>query len=1126
VDAYPCPGCGTPANLTDGCTTCGRPPDPVAAELIALAGMVVELNEEVEQARRAYHAAMDRRRVLIDRYNLLVSEMHGRWTTTGPVPVTPEREPATPVTAARPESSGRTVQNVLFVLGGLLLGSAAIVFTAVAWANFGVLGRAAILGVVTVLALAVPPLALRRRLTGTAETFAALGLLLVLLDGYAAWTVNLADVAGSLPPARYAAVVFAIAGAVAVGYRWATRLAGPGHAAVALWQPVPLLAWTGTGLGWAGWSAVLGALALADVVVLRSARPAVVRVLAATFGGLAAAGALGGALAGLVGTEPAGALRSGAALVLVAAVPLAAGIRGRTWLRELGGAGLVWAVAVAAARVFALLWPDRWLAPVAAVLVALSVGVRLLPVPVRTGPRIGALSATGFVALVPVLLTIDTAGRTVSRVRLGDLGATAAGVTWWVPVALALSAVAVALLVPRGARAGVLAAGVAVVALALPGAVPLPWWGPSIVDGAVLVPLALRTARARRPIGYGLPVPLLAAHAVGVGLGRPGVAALVFAALLTLAAGVALLAREQPVVRTVAAGTALATPAALGAALASYAALPPLPYAVGGLVASTLAVLALASRHPGYAVPGAVAVPLAGLGVVWGCLATRDGWYLAVPVLCDVLVGAAVLPGPGGRPRYGYLPGLVVGGALAALVPFVYALPAVYALLAAPYRWLGAIWTGAPAGLGLVPPGSAALPASGPVAGFGPVSVCLAVIAVAVVSVAVIPSTVVPAALTAGPGRRHLRVALPWTAVPAALALLSGTAAVGAPWPTVPALTVLVGVATALAVALRPAPWLGLLAVGATGAGLAGALPTRLTTLGALTLAVVTSVVCGLTGRLPGIRIAGWVAAVASGGLLAFASARTLDVSVHLSAYWVLGVAVFTLVLSGWFRSSVGTAEWRVVEAAGYGAAAAALLLTSGAGRHTALVLALWGLALGLRALWPGEPVPARRARVVAGTVAELVAYWILLGLGGVTVVEAYTVPAAAVALFAGWLAARTRPGLHSWTAYGPALVAGFAPSLALVLTVPGEPLRRLTLGLVALAAVVAGSVRRRQAPIVVGGVSLVILAGHEVFLLWDLIPRWIPLATAGLVLVGLAVTYERRRRDVTRLREAIGRMG
>jgi hypothetical protein len=129
------------------------------------------------------------------------------------------------------------------------------------------------------------------------------------------------------------------------------------------------------------------------------------------------------------------------------------------------------------------------------------------------------------------------------------------------------------------------------------------------------------------------------------------------------------------------------------------------------------------------------------------------------------------------------------------------------------------------------------------------------------------------------------------------------------------------------------------------------------------------------------------------------------------------------------------------------------------------------------------------------------------------------------VALLAGWLAARTRPTLHSWTAYGPALVAGYAPSLALVLTVPGEPVRRLVLGLAALAAVLTGSVHRRQAPVVVGGVCLAVLAAHEAILLWDLIPRWIPLAAAGLALVGLAVTYERRRRDMARLRTAVGQM-
>jgi hypothetical protein len=72
---------------------------------------------------------------------------------------------------------------------------------------------------------------------------------------------------------------------------------------------------------------------------------------------------------------------------------------------------------------------------------------------------------------------------------------------------------------------------------------------------------------------------------------------------------------------------------------------------------------------------------------------------------------------------------------------------------------------------------------------------------------------------------------------------------------------------------------------------------------------------------------------------------------------------------------------------------------------------------------------------------------------------------------------------------------------------------------------VLAGAVRRRQAPVVVGGTCLAALAVHEAVLLWDLLPRWIPLAVAGLVLVALAVTYERRRRDLTRLRTAVGSM-
>jgi hypothetical protein len=53
----------------------------------------------------------------------------------------------------------------------------------------------------------------------------------------------------------------------------------------------------------------------------------------------------------------------------------------------------------------------------------------------------------------------------------------------------------------------------------------------------------------------------------------------------------------------------------------------------------------------------------------------------------------------------------------------------------------------------------------------------------------------------------------------------------------------------------------------------------------------------------------------------------------------------------------------------------------------------------------------------------------------------------------------------------------------------------------------------------------LALLAVHEVALVWDLIPRWAPLAAAGLVLVAVATTYERRRRDLARLAGVVGRM-
>jgi hypothetical protein len=213
------------------------------------------------------------------------------------------------------------------------------------------------------------------------------------------------------------------------------------------------------------------------------------------------------------------------------------------------------------------------------------------------------------------------------------------------------------------------------------------------------------------------------------------------------------------------------------------------------------------------------------------------------------------------------------------------------------------------------------------------------------------------------------------------------------------------------------------------------------------------------------------------------------------------------------------------VQAAAHAGAVVALLLTVGSARHAAAICTLWGVALGVRALRPGERTAVRHVLVVAAATAELGGWWLLIAAERVSTLEAYTVPAAAVALLAGRLALRSRPGLSSWVAYGPALAAALLPTTASVLVAEGEPVRRLALGVGALVVVLAGTYARLRAPVMIGGGVLAVVALHELILVWDLLPRWIPLAAAGLLLVGLAMTLERRRRDLARMRAALHRM-
>ncbi|MFD5100643.1 hypothetical protein ACFWJN_17005 [Streptomyces albidochromogenes] len=113
--------------------------------------------------------------------------------------------------AAR-DASPRGAQNVLLTLGGVLLTIAAVAFTLVSWGHLGIGGRSAVLAAVTALALAAPAALLRRGLVSTAESVAALGLALTVLDVYALHRVAAPDTD---------ALAYAAGGSAALAALWA-----------------------------------------------------------------------------------------------------------------------------------------------------------------------------------------------------------------------------------------------------------------------------------------------------------------------------------------------------------------------------------------------------------------------------------------------------------------------------------------------------------------------------------------------------------------------------------------------------------------------------------------------------------------------------------------------------------------------------------------------------------------------------------------------------------------------------------------------------------------------------------------------------------------------------------------
>ncbi|WP_285472198.1 hypothetical protein [Actinoplanes sp. NBRC 101535] len=1009
----------------------------------------------------------------------------------GPVPVMPPPAPA------EPRLSALTVQNVLFAMGGLLLLVAAVVFTAVAWVQVGVAGRALLLAGATAAVLAVPPLAVRKGLRAAAETLAAVGLSMILLDGFAAWAVDLAGVQ-ALDGALYAAGVCVVTAGLAVGYARATGLTGPRAAALAIAQPVlPLIAGS-VGAELTGWVLALTGVTVLDLVVSRRWTTPEVRWVA-HLGGLGAAGLallLGLADVILQDAPPAAAL-AGAASTLVAVVLTAwAVLSGNRVAQGMAGGLLVVTAGISAAW-WTLAFEGSG-AMLRAALVALVIAGAVVPArriaagsaALRLGLWVGAL-VTGAVPAVAVLVwtLVATLRSTDAAYRLARID----GLSWDLPpAALVVAGTAVLLLPYRGVRLDLTLAGTAVAVLLVPASFGLPWWTAAVAGSTVAVAALLLAVRGSVPFrlavsGAGI------LFALVVGAGQAAVAAGVGAVIVVAGLGTALIAyagpRRSPVgVTAVTAGLGALPPTLWLALMAAGTPAPVRVRATFALGAALTAAAPVVVRLLGGYAQAARAVALIVVSSVplWSASGTD-------PV---VLYAAAALP------LIVILRPAIATGIIAALLPVLAVGLLTFTDLAVvlfePYTTLDVLWSGH-------------APAQSPVAWSSVAALLIAALAAALL---LAPSGV----------RAAARAATPLLALAGPLAM----AAAGAPWPAVPLTALIIGLSGLVALALTPSRtgWdagLAVLFAVLTAAALAGSAAVHGVTLAAFALLVTAAAITGVAGWLPASRIAGWLAGAAALLVVAYTASDMAGLESGGAGRAELAAA---LVIAGveWLLAtrSGHPREARAVGAAAHAAAVVALLVSGTAGQ-AAVIATVWAAVLAVRALRRNET--SRFGWSLASGLTVLLGWWLFLLSSDVRLVEAYTLPAAILALVAGWAARRGTP-VPSWVAYGPALAAAFVPTMAVTLgAADPQYLRRLLLGLGALAVLVTGARARLQAPVVVGGAVLTLVALLEMARYWDLVPRWVPLALGGLLLVGIATTMEQRRRDVQRLRIAVGRM-
>ncbi|MER6156667.1 hypothetical protein ABT147_14125 [Streptomyces sp. NPDC001868] len=495
---------------------------------------------------------------------------------------------ATPAPTAppvrRPEATAPSVQNVLLILGGVLLTVAAVAFTLVSWGHLGIAGRALVLGAVTVAALGAPVPLLRRGLRSTAEAVSGLGLALTVLDAYALYEVAFTGADGMGYAAASSAVLAVMwtAYGTSLGALMPSADAGnrPAIARTPLRLPLPLalvaaqlplLLWSfAMNAGVETVTAVLLVTAAADTAIALRVPVEPVRIVAmvGAFGwgawGVLAAGWLSWAAVG-----PGAAARAAALLALAAAIALTtAGLAPKPAL-SLGTALTGGLLAVAGLGGIARsVLPDVWTVPGYLLCgIALLTAVRTpAPEPVRRGLAHASAAVQGLAlaTTVPTLL-IALLGPVgwIERIWSGAPADARAAVTLdapWppntatVPLVLALVAGVLALAARTVSWRVPALVGTLVLtwatALVLPATLELPYTAGLVTQG-LLVTVTLGFAAAVRspePQRFQAPLPLTAtllALATSLSLALHSLAAEP-ATLTVLAASTVLFAAAAP----------------------------------------------------------------------------------------------------------------------------------------------------------------------------------------------------------------------------------------------------------------------------------------------------------------------------------------------------------------------------------------------------------------------------------------------------------------------------------------------------------------------------------------------------------------------------------------------------